>query len=197
MPEHERNTVIASLLLLCLLGYIFTQVTQNQSDKLSRLATRDGLTGALNRRSLDEKLTLEGQKPSKRRPQKSSMIILDLDHFKHINDTFGHNAGDKILISVTDLISKAIRSTDRLYRYGGEEFVIYAEGADLDNAALLAEKIRKLIEESDIFEKRKITVSLGVAELEENLPPEISLQLADDALYKAKELGRNRYCLAA
>ena len=123
-------------------------------------------------------------------------IILDLDHFKDINDTYGHSTGDQILIRIAELIRANIRLSDNLFRYGGEEFVILVDNANLDDAETLAENIRLRIEKSNLFAKRSITVSLGVAELNRDLCSGQWLKLADDALYEAKRSGRNKVCLA-
>jgi diguanylate cyclase (GGDEF)-like protein len=124
------------------------------------------------------------------------LIILDLDHFKNINHTYGHDAGDKILIQIADIIRDSIRLSDRLFRYGGEEFVVIADGANLQNAAILAETIRNQVETKCLFNNENITISLGVAALKEGQTPEAWIKLADKALYEAKRTGRNKACLA-
>ena len=191
----EVVIIYISLGLLSLFSYTFTIITYQHQVELSRLATKDGLTGAGNRRSLDEALELIRNK-HQREPIIASLIMLDLDHFKSINDTFGHNVGDQVLIKVANLLRSIVRVSDQLYRYGGEEFVLITEGADLKEAAILAETIRSRVEKSQLFEKQRITVSLGVAELSQVTSEHSWLKLADEALYKAKNEGRNRYCVA-
>lgn len=195
VPSEQLFGIFTTLILLCIFGYTFNDSVHRQRTRLSTLAARDALTGAWNRRTLDEVL-LQTTSSNNRNPLVASLIILDLDHFKRINDTYGHDVGDKILISFSELIKDSIRLSDRLFRYGGEEFVVIADGANLENAAVLAESIRKRVETSNLFEKETITISLGVAALRDGQSPEDWLKLADEALYAAKRTGRNKYCLA-
>lgn len=195
LSSQEVVLIYVTLTLLCVFGYAFTLISYQQYLDLSKLAARDALTGTWNRRALDDALNQIISK-HQRNPIKASLIIMDLDHFKRINDTFGHGVGDQVLIKVAELIGSTVRISDQLYRYGGEEFVLIAEGADLDEAALIAETIRHRVEKSELFEKQKITLSLGVAELSQAPNAHEWLTLADDALYQAKDGGRNRYCLA-
>ncbi|RVU83789.1 GGDEF domain-containing protein [Leucothrix sargassi] len=187
--------VITTLTLLSLFGYIFNDSVHRQRKFLSTLAARDALTGAWNRRTMDETL-IQTTSSNNRNPLIASLIILDIDHFKKINDTYGHTKGDEILAKLAHTINDSIRLSDRLFRYGGEEFIIIADGAKLENAAILAESIRKRIEHSAIFPKEKITISLGIAGLEDGQSPEDWLKSADEALYEAKRTGRNKVCLA-
>lgn len=194
---HEVIVIYSSLCLLSLSSYIFTIVNQNQRDQLSQLAERDALTGALNRRSLDENMLVAINNLSRNNSRNKSLIILDLDHFKSINDTYGHSTGDEILIRIARLIRSNIRLSDRLFRYGGEEFVILVDNATIYEAQTLAESIRERVERSNIFNKKVITISLGIAELTTDLSTDCWLKLADEALYEAKRTGRNKVCIAA
>jgi len=191
----EVALIYTTLILLCLFGYTFTLMSYQQHLELTKLAARDGLTGAWNRRSLDDAMAQLINK-HQRKPMTASLIIMDLDHFKKINDTYGHAVGDEILIKIADLLRSVVRMSDQIYRYGGEEFVLIAEGADLKEAAILAETIRSRVEKSQLFEEQKVTISLGVAELSQASSAERWLTLADDALYCAKHQGRNRFSLA-
>ncbi|WP_022952176.1 GGDEF domain-containing protein [Leucothrix mucor] len=195
MPMDEMMTVFATIIMLCVFGYAFSFNTESHQSKLSQLAARDALTGAWNRRSLDESLIAKvGSK--RQRDRQSSLLILDLDHFKHINDTYGHGVGDEILKKIADLIRSNIRVTDKFYRYGGEEFVIVADSTDLEAASVLAETIRARVEHSKIFSEKQITISLGIAALDNADSPESWLNRADEALYSAKNQGRNKVCMA-
>ena len=196
VSSQEVLTVYMTITLLSLFGYTFTIVTQKQRVQLSQLAERDALTGALNRRALDENMLMAINRLGRIRSQKTSLIILDLDHFKEINDTFGHSSGDQILIRIAELIRSSIRISDHLFRYGGEEFVIIADNASLKDAAKLAENIRIRVEKSNLFDKRSVTISLGVAELNKGLSSEQWLSAADEAMYQAKRSGRNKVCVA-
>lgn len=195
LPLEQLLEIAVTLTLLCVFGYVFNDSIVRQRRRLASLAARDALTGTWNRRTLDETL-IQTTSSNNRSPLVASLIILDLDHFKKINDTYGHNVGDKILIDIADIIKQSIRLSDRLFRYGGEEFVILADGASLENAAILAENIRKRVEASRLIENETVTISLGVAGLHEGFKPECWMKLADTALYEAKRTGRNKFCLA-
>jgi len=195
LGSHEVFLIYTTLTLLSLFGYAFTLMSSQQHIELSKLAAKDGLTGAWNRRSLDDDLAKLLSK-HQRKPITASLVIMDLDHFKNINDTYGHGVGDEILIKVAALLRSVVRLSDQIYRYGGEEFVLVAEDADLKEAAVLAETIRSRVEKSQLFEKHEVTISLGVAELSQASTVQRWLALADEALYRAKDEGRNRCCLA-
>jgi diguanylate cyclase (GGDEF)-like protein len=195
IPTDQLSGIFTTLILLCIFGYIFNDSVHRQRRQLSTLAARDALTGTWNRRALDETL-IQTTSSNNRNPLIASLIMLDLDHFKRINDTYGHDVGDTILIKISAIIKESIRLSDRLYRYGGEEFVVIADGANLENAAILAESIRKKIESSCLLDKENITISLGVASLMEGQNPETWIKLADEALYEAKRTGRNKFCLS-
>ncbi|WP_432738645.1 sensor domain-containing diguanylate cyclase [Maridesulfovibrio sp. FT414] len=169
--------------------------------KIRTRADRDGLTRVFNRRSFDERL-VEEFKRHQRLNTDLSLLMVDLDHFKNINDTYGHMAGDMVLEKVARLFESTLRSTDFIARYGGEEFVILLPHTTEDNAAMLAERIRVKIEESTMAYQDKsftVTASIGVASIrpgcfERN--NEIVCN-ADEALYKAKSTGRNRVVVAS
>ena len=127
----------------------------------------------------------------------ASMLVIDLDHFKSINDSHGHAVGDDILVRLTDLMRKRIRSTDHLFRVGGEEFVIVTEGDTLEMAGRLGELLRELVADSELADGCSVTISVGVAELGDGEMANDWFRRADDALYRAKSEGRNRTCLAA
>ncbi len=155
------------------------------------LSATDQLTGICNRRCLEEKLQ-EYIELSKRYQRPFSLIMFDIDYFKHINDTLGHDIGDKVLKTLTNIVKQNIRSTDILARYGGEEFIIIAPETTLDQAKILAEKLRISIENTNIENFINITCSFGVAELYSQDTQETFLKRVDESLYKAKRSGRNR-----
>ena len=158
-------------------------------------ATKDPLTGAGNRRALEHKL-FDAVNVYQRTRSPVSMLLMDLDHFKKVNDRHGHAAGDEILCSITEIINLRIRVTDSLYRIGGEEFVVVLEGQDLHRAAHLAEQLRTLIEANELVPDHSATISVGVAELKENETGNDWLHRADKALYRAKRSGRNALSIA-
>jgi diguanylate cyclase (GGDEF)-like protein len=169
--------------------------------RLYESSTRDALTRAYNRKYLMERLTAEVAH-SRRHRVKMSVLILDLDRFKVLNDTYGHLAGDAVLRAVSQTVQKLIRVEDLLARYGGEEFVILARSTGRTDATRLAERIRKTVEELEVPTGQhvvKCTVSIGLAPLsdvgEHGGPNEI-LSLADERLYRAKNSGRNRVIAA-
>lgn len=189
-------TVLMTFIVTCSLAFAFATVTSQQQQSLMKLATKDPLTGAGNRRALEEKLR-EIIANKMRIKSQSSLLMLDLDHFKQVNDQFGHAVGDNILVQVTDIIRLRIRGTDSIFRIGGEEFVVVAENQDLKNASRLAEQLRTIIEANELAPADTVTISLGVAEYRFGETAEDWLRRADDALYVAKNKGRNNTQLAA
>ncbi|NMH60142.1 GGDEF domain-containing protein [Alteromonas ponticola] len=182
-----------STMLFC---FTFSYRMRKQQDELTILATQDTLTGVGNRRALEEKL-IELIDLKKRYPEQSaSLILIDLDEFKSINDRFGHSFGDKVLTTFTNTIVDRIRVTDKLYRYGGEEFVVIADNTSQEEAITLAESLRSSIECITFQGHCSLTASFGVAQYLKDENQWHWLERADIALYKAKESGRNTTCSA-
>lgn len=162
-------------------------------------STQDYLTGVLNRRALDLGL---GRELARARRQRIplALLMLDVDHFKAINTACGHPQGDRVLIRIAHCILELIRSSDQLFRYGGEEFVVLASDTDGAGARILAERIRTSVAELRFDQSGKnfgITVSIGVANLTPRDDPDILLRRADCALRTAKRGGRNQVVEAA
>ena len=176
---------------------IFIDITEQKKleRELDRLAHTDALTGLLNRRSFLEKSRAEWAR-FQRYPRALSTLMIDLDHFKGINDAHGHDAGDEVLRSFAETVSGMLRENDIFGRVGGEEFAIILPETELSTAALAAERIRKKLETTPILYGSKTigaTVSIGVAEAkDEDEDFTALLQRADQALYRAKNEGRNR-----
>lgn len=166
-------------------------------EELYRLVTLDPLTQAYNRRHFEQELAREHSR-SVRYGRNFSLILFDFDHFKEINDQFGHLAGDAVLKEVAAQIRERLRRDDILARVGGEEFAILCPESDLEGASHLARDLNALVREIRVLYDGlavKATISLGVAEWrgeEEN--PDALYQRADDLLYEAKARGRDRYC---
>ncbi len=162
--------------------------------KINELSITDELTGLYNRRKMDEVIELEFNK-AKRYRNSLSILILDIDHFKRINDLYGHKTGDVVLSKIGYIIRQNIRSIDTAVRYGGEEFVIILPQTDFNGAVSLAKKIKNLVRKQNFTHiQNKITVSIGIAYLPDeniNTVDEI-LKIADNFLYEAKNKGRNR-----
>ncbi len=157
---------------------------------LEQKATTDSLTGLRNRQYLDQQLILEISR-AVRYQVPVSFILFDIDHFKAINDRFGHLAGDEVLKALGAIVGKAIRNLDVLARWGGEEFVVLLPGSTLEPALRTAEKLRGLIESHPFVIKTKVTCSFGVSQYRPDDTPEKITARADDALYAAKAAGRN------
>ncbi len=176
-------------------GIVSFRLRRKREDYLLRqMATHDELTGLWNRRSLFEHGE-ETLKHSKKRRSVFSVIMMDVDHFKKVNDTYGHAAGDMVLKELAKRLFDAVRSIDLPARYGGEEFTVLSPRTDLTGAILLADRIRTSVEAApfDIGDRKiPITLSLGVAQFDQRKTSFKTLvDLADNALYKAKEAGRN------
>jgi len=162
-------------------------------------AIYDTLTNLFNRRHFEERLSAETQKAFESESN-LSLIMVDIDHFKKVNDTFGHDGGDKVLREIASLLKKSVRQHDTVARYGGEEFVLLLPGAPLDPTNMVAERIRRSVENTpfDMGQTQiRITISLGIS----NFPihrmksKEELVKMADLALYEAKRGGRNRVCI--
>lgn len=160
-------------------------------------AFKDPLTGAGNRIALNENLNREIEL-SKRLNYDLSVLMIDLDHFKSINDGYGHLSGDEVLKAVVNQIKKCIRQTDICFRYGGEEFVVLLNNANIANARLIAERIRMTVSDLCISTEKgllQVTLSTGLAMLKEDDSSNGLLSRADAALYQAKQSGRNKVCV--
>ena len=162
--------------------------------KMMELNITDGLTGIYNRRHFESRLGAECER-HERYGRKLSLVMIDIDFFKSINDTYGHQCGDQVLKSVAASIASGIRKSDCLARYGGEEFCCLLPETGIKNALMIAELFRKQVEDLVITyqtSKIKVTISLGVSELWASDIPETLLKRADQALYEAKRTGRNK-----
>ena len=162
------------------------------------MSVLDGLTGLYNRRQFEIGLEQEYNR-TKRHPSDFSLAILDIDFFKKVNDTYGHQYGDYVLKTVASLMKQAFRKTDLLYRYGGEELIIIMPETNIEGAIIPVQRLRRMIEEYDFDYngvKAKVTASIGLTmNYQEFDSPADILKSADEALYKAKESGRNRVVL--
>ncbi len=154
-------------------------------------ATHDPLTGAWNRRRFEESAGAE-MALARRRRAPVSLILLDLDHFKRINDAFGHGQGDAVLVGAAETFREVLRTADALTRWGGEEFIVLSPATGLGGALSLAERLRTALESATFPVSGTVTLSAGVAEYVEGESLEAWVGRADQALYRAKELGRNR-----
>lgn len=195
---------------LTVIGAQFSRLREQLSEKnrqlteslerINELATHDELTGAFNRRQFMQLLSEERERANRTR-QTFSVAIFDLDHFKSVNDRFGHLAGDAVLKEFCELVRGGMRTTDRFARYGGEEFVMLMPATTLaESAAIAVERIRAAAEHKDwgpILPGHAVTTSAGVAIYRSNESIEELLARADAALYEAKNGGRNRYVVSS
>lgn len=164
---------------------------KKKEEELYRLATTDLLTGLYNRRFMQDQL-MQAKHMEERHSLPFSLLLLDVDNFKKLNDTYGHEMGDKVLKAVAEDIRKNLRKTDIPSRWGGEEFLILLENADLQEAVSVAERIRKEVESTPLEGHIKVTVSIGVASYSKDEDINSLIKRADEALYRAKASGKNR-----
>lgn len=171
------------------------QHTEEANQELRILSVTDKLTGIYNRTKLDVVLHEEVQR-AKRYGSTFSAIILDIDHFKDINDEYGHNTGDEVLVNIAKIVQDNVRSTDTVGRWGGEEFLFILPGLSGDQAFVVAEKIRRVIECTEFTMAIQTSASMGVASYEQNECEVSIIARTDKALYDAKRSGRNKTVLA-
>jgi len=164
--------------------------------ELEHLVTTDRLTGVGNRRAFDQLTEIEAAK-AKRYGVPVSLIMLDVDHFKRINDRYGHTVGDAVLIAITRRIVARLRDTDSIVRWGGEEFAVVTPCTTVSGAEVLAEAMRRVVAEEPFEIVGRVTISLGVAQLSQTEAATQWVSRADLVLYKAKRSGRNCVCLLA
>lgn len=184
---EDRNIVLQRLL---------SEKTEDLKRSLAEIrkqAINDRLTGIFNRIKIEEVIREEIER-AKRYRTKFSIILFDIDHFKKVNDEFGHMVGDKFLLELAKLISKKIRKTDYFGRWGGEEFIVVSPNTTIKRAILLAEKLREATESHEFNTVGHKTASFGVAAFRAKDTSESLINRADIALYRAKEEGRNRVC---
>ncbi|MCK5915537.1 MAG: GGDEF domain-containing protein, partial [Deltaproteobacteria bacterium] len=170
------------------------ETLERQIEKIKQDSVIDPLTKAYNRRAYDKKIKQEIM-GFRRYARPTALAIADIDHFKKINDTYGHHVGDMVLRSLSQLMKKEIREVDVLARYGGEEFALILPHTSYERALEVAERIRRKIENSPLRDKEKqfsVTLSFGVGSLKDGDTPESYVERVDKALYRAKDGGRNR-----
>lgn len=207
LVESQSNMIVLILGAIILLSggiyYFISRLLRKINEaqrKLVELATIDDLTQLYNRRYFFERFNQEVER-SKRYQRPLSCIIMDIDFFKHVNDSFGHLAGDQVLINIAQIVRKNCRQSDLPGRYGGEELIVLLPETEAVGAMIIAERIREMIEQHRTTDGKGmvigVTVSMGVAslngmELRNIENNELIIQRADDALLQAKKYGRNR-----
>ena len=179
MKQHHEELVELNNLL------------SEQASRYKHLAATDPLTGLYNRHKFIELYTTEAH-AMHQRDQALSLMMLDVDYFKKINDNHGHNVGDDVLSSMAAIIKNTLRNIDIVSRWGGEEFVVLLPTVNIDQAHIIAEKIRANVEKHRFSEGLNVTISIGIHQIDEKDSLEESISKADNALYHAKQHGRNR-----
>ena len=170
---------------------IFLEMIEKLQARLLEQSSVDPLTGALNRREMGSVLR-DAIERKRRSSTPASLLVLDVDEFKSVNDTHGHAAGDRVLTEMVLLIRGRMRHMDQLFRLGGEEFMIVLPDTPLSGATVFAEDLRTLVERATLLPDRAITVSIGISELTQTETADDWLKRGDQAVYEAKNAGRNR-----
>lgn len=192
MGDMYKEILLVSLLAFFIIA--FGLVLAFYQHKLKNSAEIDYLTNIYNRNKFYEIASRE-VKRAKRYKEDTAILLLDIDFFKKVNDSYGHEWGDKVLRELARKISTNIREVDIFARWGGEEFVLLLPNTGKEGGLVVAEKIRKLIHESKVKELDAITISIGVSLVDtENYDITAAINLADQAMYEAKTNGRNQVC---
>lgn len=195
--EETRSLVASSHAMQTKLNEANLEMKQlrTELDQVRQIAITDGLTGLLNRRAFDQTLAKVIEQSE---PEQACLSMLDIDHFKKVNDTYGHTIGDNVIKFVASLMKQYAEEHHHVARYGGEELAIIMPNTPKEKAIEISENIRLAMENSHLKRKSdnqllgKITLSIGIAKLEDNDDPDSFLVRADKALYQAKETGRNK-----
>jgi diguanylate cyclase (GGDEF)-like protein/PAS domain S-box-containing protein len=178
-----------------IIGFITTgkDVTHETllNQEIQRIATIDHLTGIYNRHKFEELFTLEAER-ARRFSLPLSLILIDIDHFKLVNDTYGHDTGDEVLKQLANIVQENIRKLDVFARWGGEEFLVLCPSTDLEKIQILAEKLRLAVENSTFPRANKVTISIGISTFQKSDSFSELFKRADQGLYHAKEHGRNQ-----
>lgn len=186
MPIRDTDNSIAGAVI------VHHDITERKrfEEQLREMSERDPLTNTYNRRHLYTILETETER-ARRYGTGLSVVMFDIDHFKIVNDTYGHLAGDRVLLRIAEIVQQELRSVDLLARYGGEEFLIVAPGIGRQRAVVLAERLRVLIAAEKFDDLPQITCSFGVYQFEDENTDAL-FRRVDDLMYKAKQQGRNR-----
>lgn len=191
--QTERFTFLAVATMVSLFSLIFATRVSHRHGQLSDMLTRDALTGSFNRRALDHDLHAICHKPGQ---VKDSLVMMDLDNFKRLNDNFGHDSGDQVLIGLARIVELQTREKDRFYRYGGEEFALLLPDTALEGARAATDKLQQALRQELNGPGGTVTVSMGLAERRPGEAPNDWLKRADEALLTAKRTGKDRMVVA-
>jgi diguanylate cyclase (GGDEF)-like protein len=186
-----QNIVFIIQITIFIIGTTIMLITWIMVSKIINKSEIDLLTNIYNRKKFTQELEQEINR-ARRYDNQLGLIMFDIDHFKRVNDKYGHDVGDKVLIEMTDIVGKVTRSIDIFARWGGEEFMIIVHDTELNSTISLAERLRKEIMEYRFNEAGRVTCSFGVIQFQSDDDFNSFVKRVDDALYKAKEEGRNR-----
>ncbi|WP_404366664.1 GGDEF domain-containing protein [Marinobacter sp.] len=192
--EHMLSFVTTAVVVSAC-AYIFALRNESQRIRLEQLATLDPLTGVKNRRAMEEELRA-AVATHERNGLSYALAMLDLDHFKKVNDAHGHTVGDEVLMSCVDVIERNTRQSDQLFRYGGEEFVLLLPGVEDSGMRAVLDNLHRALQRELRDPDGPVTASCGLALLRSGESPDEWLDRADAALYEAKENGRNQIRVA-
>ncbi|MCK6407068.1 MAG: GGDEF domain-containing protein [Rhodocyclaceae bacterium] len=187
--------IFATVLVTIVMINIVLNVISDLHRTLANQALTDPLTGVFNRRFMEEILERLVAR-AERQPLMATILMIDIDYFKQVNDCYGHERGDAVLKRVVDVVAARLRRGDRLFRWGGEEFLVLLEGTGLESALAVAESVRESVAAAAIMPERQVTVSIGVSQYVAGQDIDGWTRAADVALYQAKAEGRNRVACA-
>lgn len=193
-PQVAVRSLVGLAVTVAITNIFLGMIDQLQK-KLVEQSSIDPLTGALNRREMDAILR-DATERKRRSNTPASVLVFDVDQFKSVNDTYGHAVGDHVLKELVTLVVERSRYLDQLFRLGGEEFILLLPDTDASGALTLAEDIRLRVEETQFIDDRKITISIGLSELETDEVIDHWIKRGDDALFAAKRNGRNQIVMA-
>ncbi len=194
LPLGEAIRAVGALTLTVVITTTLIKQINTLKKKLKHDSITDPMTGAFNRRQLISQLSYSIAH-KKRNNDEASILMIDIDFFKNVNDTYGHAIGDKVIKDVSSIIVDSSRKTDVFFRIGGEEFILLVNESQFDNVFIFANKIRKKISSANIIKNHPITISIGIAHATTNITEAQWMKNADTALYKAKTSGRNKVML--
>ncbi len=195
IPSEQLVSFITTAIVVSACAYVFSRRNESQRRRLEQLATLDPLTGVKNRRAMEEELH-KAVLNLQRHQIQYGLAIIDLDHFKAINDEHGHAEGDQVLIKCVDIITDQIRQSDQLFRFGGEEFVLLLPGTDESGLISVTQNLLEVIREQLQSPSARVTASFGLACLGAKENADDWMARADSALYQAKENGRDQVVMA-
>ena len=194
--EFFLNVVIAPPVFIALMS-AFTRLradyvrARTQAEDLEEQALQDSLTGLHNRRAFSQSYR-RSQARMVRNKTPLCAVLLDIDHFKRVNDTYGHQVGDDVLVKLAGVLVRELRGSDEVFRWGGEEFMLLLENTSLEAAIEVSERIRAAVEATALLDRSTITISLGVTDIQPGEAEDVIYPRADIALYTSKRDGRNR-----